>query len=572
MLRRGALLLLVASAACVRAPHVEKRERPIETGLPVPFASDSVLTWDFGDGSRPVTSAQVVHAFEKSGRYTVRGRSGSSVREEISIEVTSRAALHLVPPDVELALVARGLEDLAPAIDFTERLAGPEVLRKAFDSVPVLQWAVEQSVSGDAVVDSREGAAVFAWPSTQDTLIGVVGIVDPERALSSFTAFLEVQGWSRVSKVLGLTRYENEFRALDVFVDRGALYAVDSPLTRRLPSAQARVQSASERGLEAQPAMEALLDDLPAGGLVFFTRAPESSTWAQGALSVRIDGDVLHAEGALAAEQPLWSDIASPPSRLFQNAPAGPVVAVSGMLGMSSLANLWLGQADSARRQRFEREMAEIHVDLPVLLSSFAGGFDGLAYVDVQGFIRSTVAAGGKPRPRMSVLMEAPVREPKSLEKQLDALLGAELPELQKLSNAQLTLWRGVWNGGPIDVALTEPALFVKSGAPVDDREPVDLLGDYSRRFDGAFGPGHVSLLLDVARLRRDLLQPHLMDDVDPRKALAMQALAVTIIDRVTQLDLAMVDVSPAPHGAKVQLVVRLRPRRDGDSVNELAR
>lgn len=565
MLRRGALLLLVASAACVRAPHVEKRERPIEAGLKVPFASDSVLVWDFGDGSPQVTAAQVEHAFEKSGRYTVRGRSGASVREEISVEVTSRSALHLVPPDVELALVARGLEDLAPAIDFAERLAGPDALHTAFESVPVLPWAVEQSVTGGAVVDPREGAAVFAWPSTEDTLVGVVGVVDPERALRSFTAFLEAQGWSRVSEVLGLTRYENEFRALDVFVDRGALYAVDSPLTRRLPSAQARVQSASERGLEAQPAMEALLDELPAGGLVFFTRAPESSAWTHGALAVRVDGDVLHAEGALSAGRALWSDIANPPSRLLQKAPEGPVVAVTGMLGIESLANVLLGPPGSPRRLAFERELAELHVELPVVLSSFSGGVDALAYVDVPGFIRATVAAGGKPRPRASVLMEAPVRDAKALDAQLDALLGAELPQLQKLGNAQVTVWRGASSFGPVDVALTGQALFAKIGAPVDEREAVDLLSDYTRRFDGAFGPGHLSVLIDVARLRRDLLQPHLMDDVDPRKALAMQALAVTVIDRVTQLDLAMLDASPAPNGAKVQVTLRLRPRRDGD-------
>lgn len=563
MPRRGAVLLLVTLVGCVRAPHVEKREQPVEAGLLVPFRSDSVLVWDFGDGSAPVTGAQVEHAFQKSGRYVVRGRAGSSVREEISVEISSRAALHLVPPDVEFAVVARGVEELVPAIDFSERLAGHEVVRLAFDSAPAIDWAVEQSVSSSAVIDPREGAAIFAWPSTEDTLVSVVGIVEPDGALTSFAAFLETQGWSRVSKALGLTRFERESRALDVFVDRGALYAVDSPLTKRLPSAQARVQSASERGLEALPTLETLLDGLPAGGLVFFARAPEGSSWNNAAVAVRIDGDVLHAEGTLAAKGPLWTDIVSPTTRLLQKAPEGPVVAVSGMLGIESLANVLLGQAESARRRRIEAEFAEIHVDLPELLAGFAGGVDALAYVDVQGFIRATIAAGGNPRPRASVLMEAPVRDAQKLEKQLDALLGEKLSRLQKAKEQQLRLWRGGWNGSPVEVALVEQALFVKSGPPLVEREPVDLLARFSKQFDGAFTSGHLSMLVDVARLRTDLLQPHLMDDVDPRRALTMQALAVTVIDRVTQLDLAMVDLSPVPDGAKVQLELRLKPARE---------
>ncbi|MGV3623479.1 MAG: PKD domain-containing protein [Archangium sp.] len=560
---RGAFLLLVTAAACVRAPHVEKREQPIEAGLVIPFVSDSELTWDFGDGSAPVVGSQVEHAFQKRGSYVVRGRSGSSVREEISVEITSRSALHLVPPDVEFAIVARGLEDLPSAFDFGERLGGPQVIDRALESVPAIIWAVDQTVSGGRLVDPREGVAAFAWPSTEDSLVSVVGVVDPQAALSSFSTFLEHQGWSRVSVVLGLARFENEFRALDVFVDRGALYAVDTPLTHRLPSAQARIQSASSRGLEAQPAMETLLDDLPAGGLVFFARAPESSTWSSVAVSVRIDGDELRAEGMLAADAPLWTTSAAPETRLLQQAPEGPVVAISGMSGVDALASMILGPAGSSRRLRIEGELAELHVDLTKLLDGFAGGVDALAYADVQGFVRATAAAGGQPRPRASVLLEAPVRDAKSLGVQLDALLGEEVSRLKKLGDATLTVWRGEWNDAPLDVALTEQALFAKSGAPVDDREPADLLAEYTRRFDGAFGPGHVSVLLDIGRLRSDLLQPHLMDDVDPRKALAMQALAVTVIDRVTQLDLAMADLSPSPRGAKLQVVLRLRRPRE---------
>ena len=64
-----------------------------------------------------------------------------------------------------------------------------------------------------------------------------------------------------------------------------------------------------------------------------------------------------------------------------------------------------------------------------------------------------------------------------------------------------------------------------------------------------------------MGQLRRELLQPRLMPDVDPRRQLTAQALAVTLLDRVSQLDSALFDLSPAPEGATVQAVLRLRPK-----------
>lgn len=565
MLRRGAVLLLVALLGCVRPARIERRDQPVEAGVPVPFVSDTELAWDFGDGSAVVLGAQVSHAFPRSGRYTVRGRDGSTLREQISIVVAPRPVLHLVPPDVELALLARGLDELGPAVDFMERLAGPDNVHDALEANPAVAWAVEQGIAGGGPLDAREGLALFVWPGTGDVLVTAVGVADDDAALKAFTSWLDARGWSRVSVVLGLTRYEREARALDVFLDRGALYVVDAPITGRLPSAQARVASASALGLEAQGPTEAMLDALPAGGLVVFLRAPEGSSWSTGAVALRIDGDELRAEGSLEAARPLWADVATPATRLLQKAPQGPIAVVSGMLGADALAALVLGPAGSGRRARFERELAEDGVELSRVLAGLGAGLDVLVYADVEGFVRGTLAAGGKPRPRVSLLLEAPVVDAAVLEPQLDAWLGAKLSRLEKLKEAQLRLWRGEDGSGPLDVALTDKALFVKGGAPIDAREPVNLLAEYAARFDGAFGPGHLSALIDVGRLRQELLQPRLMD-VDPRKALTAQALAVTILDRFTRLELAMVDVAPAPTGAKVQAVIRLR---QGSRANE---
>jgi hypothetical protein len=66
-------------------------------------------------------------------------------------------------------------------------------------------------------------------------------------------------------------------------------------------------------------------------------------------------------------------------------------------------------------------------------------------------------------------------------------------------------------------------------------------------------------VLFDFGQLRQELLLPRLMKDVDPRQALTAQALAATLLDRLTQLDLAVIDLSPTPEGAALQAVIRLR-------------
>ncbi len=560
MWRRGALLLIPVLAACVRAPRVEQRERPVETGLLVPFVSDASRTWDFGDGSPVVTGAQVQHAFSKAGRYTVRGRDGAAVREEISLVVASRSVLHLVPPDAEFALLARGLEELAPAVDFVERLGGATTVQDAFDANPALWWSVEQSLAGGAPLDAREGFAVFTWPDVPAARVTATGIVDDAAALAAFSAWLAERGWSGVSTVQGLLRFEREARSLDVFVDRGALYAVETALTERVPSAQSRVAAASALGLEADGSTAALLDALPAGGLVVYGVSSGGASWKVAAAALRFTGDEARAEGTLFAGQPLWAAAPVAAHRLLKNAPDGPVAAFSGMLGAPSLAALLLGPPGSPRRTRAEEALLDDGVELTRLLETFAGGVDAVVYADVEGFVRDTLAAGGRPQPQGSLLVQAGVRDAAKLEVAIDALTAKTKQKLLKEKEQQLRLWRGAWAGRPFDLVLTDEAFFVKAGAPVDAREPIDLMTKWGAQFDGAFGEGHLSALVDVGQLRRELLQPRLMD-IDPRKSLTAQALAVTMIDRLTRLELAMVDLSPTPQGATVQAVLRLRPR-----------
>jgi hypothetical protein len=85
----------------------------------------------------------------------------------------------------------------------------------------------------------------------------------------------------------------------------------------------------------------------------------------------------------------------------------------------------------------------------------------------------------------------------------------------------------------------------------------VDLTTGRTSRFE----PGHLALEVDVGALRRELLRPHRLEGIDPRRSLSTQAAAATVIDRLTSLELATLDLRPDLHGAQFELTLRFRLR-----------
>jgi hypothetical protein len=528
----------------------------------VPFTAPDPRRWDFGDGTPPAEGAEVRHAFARAGTFVVRGFAGQTLRDELTVVVRPRSALRLVPTDAQWALVARDLEELGPAVDFAERLGGADALTTWFDSMPLVAWAFEQS-SGAAPgpIDAREGVAVWSWPDASDARLSVVGVTNEQRALEALREWLPSRGWTFVSQVQGLWRYEQDTRALDVFADRGAVYAIDTALTERVPGAQARIAAGASLGLEQEPALQAGLDRLPSGGLVVMARSPEALSWRFATAAVRLSEQEARIEGRLHGAKPLWAVPKMEATRLLSRAPEGPIVAASAALPPSELAALVLGTPGAPRRRELEVELLARGVSVEQVVAAFAGAFETAVYADVPGFVRGTIRAQGRPSPAGTVLFEAPVLDAAPLEKLVEALGQRWNLRLVRLDEKQLRLWRGLAFDRSLEVALTDQALFAKAGSPLGERESTDLAGTYAARFDGAFSAGHVSLFFDLGQLRRELLQPRLMDDVDPRRALTAQALAVTLMDRFTQLDSALFDLSPAPEGAAVQVVLKLRPK-----------
>lgn len=561
-MRRGGpwLLLLLAVAGCARPVRVERREQPIDTGLEVPFSAEAERRWDFGDGSPPTSGASVRHAFHRAGTFVVRGYEGERLRDELTVVVMPRGVFRLVPPDVQWAVAARGLEELAPAVDFAERLGGAEPVSGWFDGHPLVAWALESTAGASRVVDPREGLAVFAWPDEADTSVTAIGVVEPAEALEVAARWLLEHGWSDAGGAPGFRRFERETTSLDVFVDRGALFGVRSPLVARRPGAQARVAAAEARGLEADGPIAEALDALPSGGLAVFVRGPGAESWRFATGAIRVRAGEARLEGRLHGQGPLWAVPPSEGEHLLARAPQGPVVVAAASLKASQLAGLLLGAPGTPRRKALDESLRTPGEQVDRGLAGFAGLFEAALYFDVGAFVRSTLAAGGRPTPEGTLLFEAAVSDPAPLEGLVEAWAAGAGVSLARVRDQALRVWRGAVGGRQAELALTRTALYGRLGASPSEREAEDLLASLSRRYEGAFTAGHVSLLVDVGQLRRELLQPRRYEDVDPRRALTAQALAVTFLDRLTTLDVALVDAAPSPTGASVQVVLQLRP------------
>lgn len=554
------LAVAVTLSACTRTVKVSVREAPLEAGVPAPFAAQAPLRWDFGDGTPPEVGSQVAHAFAKAGRYEVKGFDGDALAETVTVLVEPRPVFHAVPPDADLVVALRSLDELAPAVDFLERLVGGEATQKLLERFPAFGFAVEQASGGEGPIDPREGLAAFTWPG-RELEVSLVGVVDEAAALRGVGAWLAEHGFSPAGVAAGLHRYESETRDLDVFVDRGVLYVVAAPPRYREPSVQARIQAMHGRGLEADGPTAAALDQLAAGGVVLLARAAPGTSWSFLSLAVKVLGDRAWVTGRAHAKGPLWTAPKVDGQRLLTQAPLGPVAVASATLEPGALLSLGGLGKGTPRYRELSKALAADGVDVEAALAGFRGAFDAAAYFDVPGFVRSTLANDGRPEPQGSLLVEAPVVRSAALERLVDVLAGQGLVGARRQSERGATVWRGTLKARPVEVALTADALFVKSGAPLDAREPADLSAELGARFEGAFAPGHVSLYFDVGQLRRELLLPRLMDDVDPRRALTAQALAVTFLDRLTQLDSVMLDAAPDAGGAVLRAVVTLRAK-----------
>ncbi|MBE2250376.1 MAG: PKD domain-containing protein [Myxococcus sp.] len=560
---RGFVVLVVwclCASACARAVREERREQPIDTGHAVSFSAEGPRRWDFGDGTN--AEGQVVeHAFAKAGRYEVRALDGERVSDRVSVLVQPRDVFRAVAPDAEAVLVFRTLDDVAPAIDFVERVGSGASAQQLLERSPLLHFILEPGAAA-AALDRAEGAGVYL-PSAAPALVSFVGVSDGPAAARAVGERMLERGWRAGAGAAGHSFVAGQLNAR-LFVDRGTLFLITAPEVAAVEQAARHVIEAPSRGLEADPTMAAALAELASGGVALLVRrelsarlpgAVKPAAWSLALAALKFGEDDARLVGRIVAGHPLWpSPPPSRPARLLAHAPEGLTAALS----------LDVPVAEVLQALGLSRPEDTEDDELRAALSVLSRRLDLTISFDVEAFLRATVRTG-RPAPRFTVLAEALVPDRLAVRAVLERALARRRGPLDAVTEGGVTVWRTQLEDQPLELALGPDTLFARWGRPLVETTPIDLVAQLSRRAEGACGPGHLTALLDVGQLGRDLREPRMVPGVDPRRVLTTQALTSTFLAQVTALDEVFFDLAPSPAGATVFIEVKLskRPGRE---------
>lgn len=548
----------LGALSCARAIRVEQREQAVDTGQRIGFQADGPRRWDFGDG----TSAEgrsVEHAFATAGRYDVRGFDGRALADRISVLVQPRQVFRAIAPGAEAALVFRTLDDVAPSVDFVERLGSAGPVQASLERAPVLAFLLEPG-EGARALDRAEGAGLYV-PAGASALVSFFGVTDEALALRAFRAFLEERGWQRDRDARAGALVAGPTRA-ELFADRGVVYFVTSTNEAQVAWAADAVRDAPGRGLESEPAAAHALAELASGGVALFVRAAafaragrnvRPGRWSFFVGALRFAGDEGRLVARLLADRPLWSTPPpSRPERLLAHAPEGLIAAFAMDVPLPEVLDaLGLSPLDGGDDDE------EVRAGLEVL----SRRFELAVSFDLRAFLEATLRGGGRPAPRVTLLGEAAVPDRAAVSRVLERALARARAPVEVAREKAFTVWRSEVEGHPLELALGPDTLFLRLGRPLSGVAPVDLVAALARRVEGACGPGHLTALVDLGALKRQLLDPVLIPGVDPRRQLAAQALTATFVSQLTAIDEVLVDLAPSPTGATLQVELRLSKR-----------
>ncbi len=562
MLVRRLLLFFFVMTGCTRAVREERRDRPVDTGSAVTFRAEGARRWDFGDG-QGATGLEASHAFSRAGRYEVKAFDGERLTERISVLVQPRDPFRAVAPSAEAVLVFRSLDELPPAVDFLERLVSPAAVQRALERTPVFAFALDPGLKGTPTLDRLEGAGLFL-PAGLDAAVSFVGVVDGPSAQQAFTQWLVDHDYRLDPDDPGRLSIDGDLA--QVFVDRGTLFMVTGSDWKVLAAASRQVREAPSSGLEADPVFAAGLSALASGGVAVLVtpglseRARRSrplatqARWSIGLAALRFSKNEARLAGRLLADGPLWATPPpSRPARLLSHAPEGPVGLLAADVPLAQVLSTFGVPLDDDDDGLFRAGLSVVSRRLDFAL-----------YFDVEAFLEATLAARGRPTPRVTLLGESAVPDRADVSRVLGQLLGRRKEPFDTASDKGTTVWRTrVMDGQPLELALDDDTLYARLGRPLAGHRPTDFVATLSKRSEGACGPGHVTAFVDVGQLTRDLLEPRMVPGLDPRRVVMTQALTSTFLSQLTAVDTVLLDAAPAADGASVLVEVTLTPRQN---------
>jgi hypothetical protein len=569
---------------CHRAARPELGpDRTVEAGLPVEFGSAQEgapeVTWNFGDGTPTQKAARVSHAFPRSGTFTVQALEGATEVGRAQITVVPRPVLRAIPEDATVALYVPQLRgSVEPLVGFYERLVGPDMARRQLEEAPFLPLVL-QSVRGDAsAVDPEEGFGLFSVPVFSGS-VAALGVTDGEAALEAVLKDFESEGLRVQRRGDGSGRVElRESEPVTVFLDRGYLYLAmpekEAPKEGEPVKASASSPDAEELrryvrgfkgpGLSESPLLAQLRGKVQEGHLFLFTKFPEKEQ-ADGFpgffSSLRVKEGRAELDGFIASEKPLLSGKQGPVPALLEKAPLGPVAAAMVSIPPEELATALMGAPGSPRRAESLAEWRKQGIDAEGLIGAVRGDMTLLVYFDAPAFYRNFLM-NKRPEPRGAMLLEAGLTRSEPVVAALTKAFEAGSWSVEKIQEKKVTRFRLRMMDQPMVVSVAPDRLSLQAGEALESR-PVGNIGTALReRFSAsAFGPSHLSLMVDLGRLRAEMDAPTQVPGVPAAQLAAAKTLGGAFLDQLTPFEHAFVDLAPEEGGARLRgrLVIRTR-------------
>jgi len=582
------VLSLVAAGllapGCHRAAKPELGpDRTVEAGLPVEFGSPQEgapeVTWNFGDGTPTQKAARASHAFPRSGTFTVQALEGTSEVGRAQITVVPRPVLRAIPEDATVAIYVPQLQgSVEPLVDFYERLVGPDIARRQIEEAPFLPMVL-QSVRGDAsAVDPEEGFGLFSVPVFEGS-VAVLGVTDGDAALESVVKDFESEGLTVQRQGDGSARIElRESEPVTVFLDRGYLYLAmpetetpkeGEPVKASTSSPDAEglrryVRGFTGPGLSESPLLAQLRGKVEEGNVYVFTRFPkkEQEDGFPGFFSsLRVKEGRAELDGFMASDKPLLSGKQGPVPALLEKAPLGPVAAAMLSIPPDELATALLGAPGSARRAEALESWSKEGIDAEGLIGSVRGDVTMLVYFDAPAFYRNFLT-NKRPEPRGAMLLEAGLTRSEPVVAALTKAFEAGSWNVETVKEKNVTRFRLRMMDQPMVVSVAPDRLSLQAGEALEARPRGNIGTALRERFSAsAFGPSHLSLMVDMGRLRAEMDAPEQVPGVPAGQLAAAKAFGGAFLDQLTPFDHAFVDLSPEEGGARLRgrIVVRTR-------------
>jgi hypothetical protein len=574
----------LAGPGCHRAVKPELgADRTVEAGVPQEFGSAqenaAVVTWDFGDGAPSQKASQAFHAFAKAGTYTVRALDGSEEVGRVQLTVVPRPVLRAIPADATVAIYIPRIAEAVPAlVRFSEQLLGPDMARRQLEETLLMPLLLESvRGNGSQVVDAEEGIGLFAVPSFDGT-VALVGILDGPAAMERVLKEFESAGRPVQRQQDGSARVEFEDEpAVLLFLDRGYLYlAMPEKLAEKtgepvkaqavatpdVGAVRRHIAGFTGPGLSESPMLAQLRGRVQEGSVYVFTSFPkregvEGIPAFLGSLKVKESQAEL--DGFMASDKPLLAGKQGPVPALLNRAPLGPVASAMMSVPADELVNWLIGAPGSERRAEALESWTARGFDSEGLLGALRGDVTLLVYFDAPAFYRNFIA-NKKPEPKGSVLFEAGLTRAEPVVAAVTKAFEGSTWSVEKGPEKGSTRFRGRIAEQPMVLTVGPDRLSLQAGEALEGRPTGDVGRALRERFGtGAFGQSHMSLMVDLGRLRAELEAPKQVPGVPPAQLGAAKAFGGAFLDQVTPFDHAFMDFATEEGGARLRGRVVLR-------------